>query len=131
MKGHIRLVGILHIVMTILNVLVASAALALYAFGASALGLAVGQESAQGGGIVFGILAGLGLIGGVILLLPSLPGFLGGYGLLRSRPWARWLVAVVSVIYLFYFPLGTLLGAYSLWVLFHKNSGLVFEGGPS
>jgi len=54
---------------------------------------------------------------GVVLLVPS---FIGGFGLLRNKRWARVLLIVVSVEFLFSFPVGTVLGGYGLWALLNR-----------
>ena len=61
------------------------------------------------------------------------PGFLGGWGLLKQRGWARALIIIESVLYLPLFPIGTVLGGYSLWVLFSRATNVDFsrqEPGP-
>jgi len=54
----------------------------------------------------------------VVYLLPSV---IGGAGLLLGKSWGRVVVAVVSVVLLTLFPIGTPLGALSLWVLFGRR----------
>lgn len=51
------------------------------------------------------------------------PQFAGGLGLLARRDWARWLLVVISCLYLTLFPIGTLFGGYSLVVLLRCSSG--------
>lgn len=135
MRQHLRLIGIFHIVWGFLNMVGAVAMILVY-FGVLGVAGGVGATQVdgpdQGGALawIVGILAGIGLVAGCGLLAPSLPGFVGGIGLLRYRPWARWLLIVVSVVYLFYFPLGTAVGAYSLWVLFHADAEQALFTGP-
>jgi hypothetical protein len=85
------------------------------------------------GGFVFLVLVGvapitgepepmwmLGLVGtavGVLMAALALPGLLAGYGLLTRKPWARALALVVGILSLVNFPLGTVIGAYTLWAL--------------
>jgi hypothetical protein len=52
-----------------------------------------------------------------------------GVGLLQRRSWARIAGIVISLLNLFYFPLGTMLGVYGLWVLFAKDTERVFNAG--
>jgi len=60
---------------------------------------------------------GLGtLIGGMALIL-SLPGLIAGYGLLKYREWARILTIILCFLNLLNIPIGTIVGAYGLWVL--------------
>jgi hypothetical protein len=70
-------------------------------------------------------LAILGLVGTTGLLLfavLSVPGLLAGYGLLTRRSWSRVLAVVMGVLGLINIPVGTLIGAYALWVLFQESA---------
>jgi hypothetical protein len=63
--------------------------------------------------ILFGFLSTLGLVGGI--------------GLLAYRPWARYIVMVVSALGCLNIPIGTLKGVYSLWVLLQDDTIKLFE----
>jgi hypothetical protein len=112
MASHIRLLGILHIILSSLGV--SAAVIVLFLFGglASILGMPnhVGDSPvaflATAGGIIF-----------VVLMVISLPGLVGGIGLLKFAPWSRILMLVLSVIDLVHIPFGLALGIYGLWVL--------------
>jgi hypothetical protein len=52
-----------------------------------------------------------------VLPLPLLQ-LLSAYGLFTVRRWGRVLVLLLSVLYVFIFPLGTLLAVYAWWVLY-------------
>ena len=72
----------------------------------------------------------LGLAGSMavtILLATCLPGVLTGIGLLYYKPWARILGIVLCAIQLVNLPLGTVFGAYGLWVLLSRNSERLFS----
>lgn len=96
--------------------------------------------------LVGGVLGGLGLIMGdagtgivalivafvaVLFALLSVPALVGGWGLLRRKPWARMLVLIVSFLSLPGFPVGTLLGGYSIWVLMSDESRHILSGRDS
>jgi hypothetical protein len=51
-----------------------------------------------------------------VLPLPLLQ-LLAGFGLLKTRRWGRVLAFVLSAIYVWLFPLGTLLAVYTVWFL--------------
>jgi len=53
--------------------------------------------------------------------------FLTGFSLLSRRPWGRTLAIVAAVLALLKFPLGTALGAYTLWVLAPGESGVEYD----
>jgi hypothetical protein len=46
---------------------------------------------------------------------------LTAYGLFRRKPWARILVLLFSVLYVWIFPLGTLLAIYTWWFMNSAN----------
>lgn len=62
----------------------------------------------------------VGVVGtalGMFLLLLALPGLLLAWGLATRRSWAVPLGWVLGVLNLLNFPIGTLLGLYTFWVL--------------
>ena len=65
------------------------------------------------------------LIAALIAVL-SIPNIIAGVGLQKRREWARILTIILSVINLFNFPIGTALGAYSLWALLNDQSRAYF-----
>jgi hypothetical protein len=83
----------------------------------------------SGDGETAGILAGISGVLGLFFGMLALPSFLGGWGLLKRKSWARVLVIILSVLHLFNFPLGTLIGGYSLWVLLNDDTRRLLEGG--
>jgi hypothetical protein len=69
----------------------------------------------------------LGTFGAIIVAVLSIPGLIAGYGLLKYYEWARILTIVIAVLELIRFPLGTILGVYSLWVLFSAEGSALFK----
>jgi hypothetical protein len=61
------------------------------------------------------------------LILTSIPEIIGGFGLLKRRPWARVLVLVIAVMDLMFIPIGTLIGIYELWVLLQEDTAKLFK----
>lgn len=80
--------------------------------------LAEGDAGALGGQEML-ILAGFGLL----LVLQ----FMTGWGLRRLKPWARVTGSIFSVIGLIQIPVGTLIGAYCLYLFFSAKGGVVFS----
>jgi hypothetical protein len=78
-----------------------------------------------------GILALIAAFVAVLFGLLSVPALVGGWGLLRRKPWARMLVLIVSFLSLPGFPIGTLIGAYSIWVLMSDESRQILSGRDS
>ena len=107
MQKHITILGALYLGFSLLGVL-----LALLLF----IGVA-------GGGALSGdpqaalITTGVGGIIAVFFIVFSLPGIIGGYGLLTRKPWARILGIILGAISLLSVPFGTILGIYALWAL--------------
>lgn len=120
MERHITVVGILHIAYNVVALLIG---LFLFTF-LTGIGIFTGDDVALTVLMLVGtFLAGLFLIG-------SIPGIIGGIFLLQRREWARILVIIVSFFDLLHVPLGTLLGAYSLWVLLNAEVVAAFQGKP-
>ena len=61
------------------------------------------------------------------LILTSIPEIIGGFGLLKRKPWARVLILVIAVIDLMFIPIGTLIGIYELWVLLQEDTAKLFQ----
>jgi hypothetical protein len=55
------------------------------------------------------------LIGG-ILVLTSIPAIIAGIGFIQEKDWSKILGLIVGIIYLLFFPIGTLIGIYSIWL---------------
>ena len=117
MEKHVTILGIIHIAFNALLVLIALIVFVVLIGG----GLLSGEEEA---------IIGTGMVGSVvacILLVLSIPGILGGVGLLKRWSWARILVLVLAVLNILNFPLGTAVGAYSLWVLLNEETTQLFN----
>jgi hypothetical protein len=59
---------------------------------------------------------------GLIISVVSVIAIVGGVGLLKRKEWGRVVLLVVSFINLLHVPLGTALGAYSIWVLMNDEA---------
>jgi len=74
----------------------------------------------------------LHLVGGIVsflLFLLSVPGIIAGIGLLGKKEWARILTLVLSVLNLMNIPVGTAVGAYSIWALVQEETVALFKPG--
>ena len=127
MRTHIKIVGIIHIALNFMGVLTALFAMLFYFVGAAALGIVVATEEPGFGAMIFGFLSSFGMLFGCGALIPSLPGFMAGIGALRMQSWARWVLIVISVIYVFS-PLW-FISFYCLWVLLDDRAEFLFKGG--
>jgi hypothetical protein len=128
MQTHVKVLAILHIVFGVLGVCIGLVAFAVLGGTAAMIHLDHDPDAALAGPM-------MGAIGGFVLILflvLSLPGLIGGIGLLSYKPWARILTIVVSIVDLINIPFGTALGIYGLWVLFNDNGIRLFgQTAPS
>jgi len=116
MEQHIRIVGILCIGLSLFGMLLGVLAFVFL----SGLGYVVGDEASF-------ILPTIGIIAGVFFLVISIPGIIGGLGLLQKKEWARILVLIIAACHLLNFPIGTAVGAYSIWVLVQDETVRIFN----
>lgn len=124
MRDHVRILGILNIVLSSLGLLAAVAVLVIFGGVAGFLGIS-GADRDQAAAVP--ILATIAVGIAIFLFALSLPGIIGGWGLLHFRPWARILMIVISVLNLLHVPFGTALGVYGLWVLLSDEGRRIFE----
>lgn len=121
-REHVRLLGILWLALSALNVV---GGLVLLIVGTMLVPQL--QSSGQFPQLPADFLTTLLGILGLAVLAKAVAGFAAAYGLLKREPWARTLTIVLSFLALFHFPLGTALGVYSLWVLFPAQSEREYE----
>lgn len=112
MEQHITLLGWLYVALNILLILIAGFVFMMMMVAGAASGDA---EAVR----VMPIIATT--IGGFLTLL-ALPGILTGIGLLKRKPWARIAAAILAIINLTNFPLGTAVGVYALWILLQTEA---------
>jgi hypothetical protein len=117
MKTHIQVVAWLYIGLGVVGILGALLAFVIIAGG----GLISGDDTA----IRVTTIVALAL--GVIIVFVSVPGVIAGVGLLSFKSWARILAIILALLNLPGFPIGTVLGIYSLWALLDSESSLLFE----
>jgi hypothetical protein len=118
MDTHVKVLGWLYIVLGVLGILGAFLVFALV-FGG---GLISGDQQAIW---ITGIVATV--VGGFLLLV-SAPGIIAGIGLLGYRNWARILALILGILNLPGFPIGTILGVYTLVVLLQDETSRLFVG---
>ena len=117
MEQHITVLGVLHIAWGILGVLAAMIIFTAVVGGGmlSCDPEAVAITSIVGTSIAF------------CILVPCLPGIIGGAGIFKYRQWARITLLVVGFINLLIVPFGTILGIYTIWVLMNIEVKDMFE----
>lgn len=107
LQVHVPIVGWLLIVSNALFLLIGALVLALLV----GIGLAIPEPEVN---VVLPI---VGLAVGLFLAALGIPGIVAGAGLLARKSWARILAIVVAIFSLANVPIGTVIGAYVLWVL--------------
>jgi len=126
MRTHVKVLGVLQILLGVLGVLTAFAFLVMFGGAAGIVGASAKPEDAAFVVPIIGVV-GTGL--SFFILALSIPGIVIGIGLLKFRPWARILGIVLSILLLIHFPVGTALGIYGLWVLLTGATEKLFEPG--
>lgn len=116
-EQHVKILGWLHIIGHALFLVI----------GLFVFLLLVGIGALSGEAEAMGILGIIGTFVGGLMLILALPGLIAGYGLLKRRSWGRWLAIIVGVLNLPNFPLGTVVGVYTLWVLLQEEATAYFS----
>jgi hypothetical protein len=125
MEKHVTVVGAIHIAFSALGIMGAVTALLFIVGGGLIGGFFSGEEA------VVAITAIVGTAIAFWAALLSVPGIVGGVGLLKWKSWARYLVLVLAVLDLFNIPIGTAVGVYSIWVLVQDETARLFSAGSS
>ncbi len=131
MRSHIKNLGILNIVMGSLTASIGLVALVIL----GGLAGAINWSGTVGGedGVSFSMAPVLSLIGlgvAAFFVLLGLPSIIGGWGLLKMRPWARVFTLVLSGFHLLHVPFGTALGVYGFWVLLSDEAKALLSDHP-
>ena len=124
MEKHVTFVGALQIGYNAFGVLAAMAVFLFIVGGGVLGGLISGEEE-----IVIPITFFVGTCISFLLVLTSVPSIIGGIGLLKRQTWARYMVLVLSILDLFNVPIGTAIGAYSIWALLQNETAELFARG--
>ena len=123
MQTHVKIMGWLHILFNGLLLLGGILLWVLFAGGG-----AVAAADPQTGAGVGALMAGFGTVILGCIAVVCLPGVIIGWGLVQQRSWGRVGGIILSLLHLLTFPVGTILGIYSLIVLFNQETVEAFEG---
>jgi len=118
MKKHVTLVAAFQIGFSTLGLLGAAVLFFVFSFAGSFV------EDVD---VADTVLKFIGTFLPTMLLLTSLLGLVGGIGLLSFQRWARILVMVIAAVGCLFFPIGTVVGVYSLWVLMQDETIKLFK----
>ena len=116
MQQHVTILSWIYIIFGVLGIL-GGFGLLFVMLGAGAL--AHDRQALLATGIIGFVIAG-------VLVVLSLPSLLAGWGLTKRREWARILAIILGVIHLLAFPVGTAIGAYTLWALLNDQTKALF-----
>ncbi len=117
MDKHLNLIGILYIAFSIMGLLASIIVFVIIAGG----GFLSGDEEA-----IF-ITSIVATVLSLIIFIFSIPGIIGGWGLLKRKNWARILILIIGALNLLNIPFGTMLGVYTLWALLQEETIKLFE----
>jgi len=127
MQTHVKVLGVLFIVFSALLLLAALGIMVVFGGAAGIVGTTADGEDAA---VALPIIGLTGTLVTIFFLALALPGLVAGFGLLSTKPWARILGIVLCALNLIQIPLGTIFGAYGLWVLLNKETERFFEVQP-
>ncbi len=128
MEQHVKVLGVLYVVLGTMGVIAALICLMIFGGAAGIVGIVAQEEpNARIAVPILGAFA-VGLF--LFLFVLSVPGIIAGVGLLRLRPWARIVTVILSALNLMNIPIGTLVGAYGLWVMLSADTEKLFTPSP-
>lgn len=130
MEKHLTLAGIFNIVYRSLLLLVASLLFGIALFFDWLVGMLTRIRALDLEDVpieVFDLVWGILLVVAVLMAIVSVAGIIGGAAVLKRKEWGRILLLVVSFLNLWRIPLGTMLGAYTIWVLFNDETIALFK----
>lgn len=117
MEKHVNVVAALHIGLSIIGIVIAMV-----------IGVVLGLVgSFVEDPVANKILPIIATVAIWVVILFSIPGIIAGIGLFKRKEWARILTLILSVIKLMNIPIGTALGAYSIWVLVQDETTALFK----
>lgn len=114
MRKHVRILGWLHILLGIFDLLI----------GLIAFGVLSGIGALSGDIAAFGFLSIIGGFAGIFMIIMAVPNFLCGIGLLNN--WGGWVIILAVVLGIFnlaHVPVGTVIALYTFWIAWKLYAG--------
>jgi len=118
MKKHVTLVAAFHIGFSAIGLLGAAIMFFIFSFAGSFVNDVDVAET---------VLKFIGTFIPTMMMLTSLLGLVAGVGLLSFQRWSRILAMIISGVGCLFFPIGTAIGVYSLWVLMQNETVKLFN----
>ena len=117
MERHINILGVLYIVWGALGLVVGLGVFMLL----SLIGAVSGDQTA----LFVLTIVGVGIA--LLFLITSIPEIIAGIFLMKRKEWARILMIILAFFNLLNIPLGTILGAYTIWALLNSDMVRLFQ----
>lgn len=117
MEKHVNVVAALHLGLSILGIIIALVIGVIFGLVGNFIDDPVANK-------IIPIIATVAIW---VVILVSIPGIIAGIGLFKRKEWARILTLILSVIKLLNIPVGTAVGAYSIWVLVQDETIALFK----
>jgi hypothetical protein len=127
MQTHVKVLGVIYLAVGGLMLLGALFLLLTMGGVAGIVGASADPEDAA---IAIPVLGFAGTALALFLGVFALPSLVTGYGLINYKAWARIVGIILSAISLINIPIGTIIGAYGLWVLLNKDTERLFNTAP-
>ena len=124
MQTHVKVLGVIYLAVG--GLMLVGALFLILTMGGVA-GIVGATAEPQDAAIAIPVLGIAGTALATFLGIFSLPSLITGYGLIKFKSWARIVGIVLSAISLINIPLGTIVGAYGLWVLLNKDTERLFN----
>jgi|KBSMisStaDraftv2_1062788.scaffolds.fasta_scaffold1885618_1 hypothetical protein len=128
MQTHVKVLGVVYLAVGACMLILA---LFLFLTMGSVAGIVGATAEPQDAAIAIPVLGLAGTALAAMLGIFSLPSLITGYGLLYFKSWARIVGIVLSAVSLINIPIGTIVGAYGLWVLLNKETERLFDNIPA
>jgi len=124
MQTHVKVLGVIYLAVGGLMLLAALFLLLTIGGVAGIVGVSADPEDAA---IAIPVLGFAGTALALFLGVFAVPSLVTGYGLISYKSWARIVGIILSAISLINIPIGTIVGAYGLWVLLNKDTERLFN----
>ncbi len=125
MQTHVTIVGVIRIGWGVLGVLGAAVVLA------GTVGTGFILYNLEGNQEILTILTAIGIPVTLFILVLSVPNIIAGIGVLKLKPWARYLSMVLAVLDLINVPIGTAIGIYTIVILALDETAKLFASESS
>ena len=128
MQTHVKVLGVVYLAVGACMLILA---VFLFLTMGSVAGIVGATAEPQDAAIAIPVLGLAGTALAAMLGIFSLPSLITGYGLVNFKSWARIVGIVLSAVSLINIPIGTIVGAYGLWVLLNKETERLFDNIPA